>query len=81
MRLYRLDPKTGKTISRASRCLLCSRRSKAANQKHHAKNKVLVRIEQEMIDLIMLGYSVRMVTGAAPSLVRRNLFVDGKPID
>ena len=81
MRVYRLDPKTGqKQYPKQQNGHYVLGDPKHGNQKHHAKNQVLVRTEQEMIDLIMKGYSVRVGTDAAPSMVRRNLFLDGKPI-
>ena len=49
----------------------------AAGEKHHAKNKIYIRDEDEMIELLHLGYSVWVETRTSPSLVRRNLFVDG----
>ncbi len=39
-----------------------------------------MRTEQEMIDLIMRGFSVRVDTDPRPSLVRLNLFIDGKKV-
>lgn len=53
---------------------------KHRNQKHHAENQVLVRSEQEMVDLNMSGFSVRAGTDAAPPLVRLNLYVDGQKV-
>lgn len=54
MRLYRLDPKTGIKQYPALQddCFVLGD-PKHGNQKHHAKNKVLMGDEQEMIDLIM----------------------------
>lgn len=81
MRVYRLDPKTDREQYpvRQDGCFVLGD-PKHGNQKHHAANQVLVRTEQEMIDLIIKGYSVRVGTDAAPSMVRRNLFVDGKQV-
>lgn len=81
LRVYRLDPKTGSKqypITQDACFILAN--PEHGGEKHHAKNKVLVRSEQEMIDLIMLGYSVRVGTDKAPSLVRRNIFIDGEQI-
>lgn len=81
MRIYRLDPKTGSKqypITEDGCFVLANPEN--GSEKHHAKNKVLVRTEQEMIDLIMLGYSVRVGTDAAPSLVRRNIFIDDEQV-
>lgn len=50
---------------------------KANREKHHAKNEVLVRSEEEAIRLLHGGFSIRVQTETQPSLVRRNLFVDG----
>lgn len=61
MRAYRLDPKTGKKQYPILQdgCFVLGD-PKYGDQKHYAKNKVLVCDEQEMIDLIMQGYSVRV---------------------
>lgn len=81
MRLYRLDPFTGSKQYPALQddCFVLGD-PKNGNKKHHAKNKVLVRDEQEMIDLILIGYSIRVKTDTAPALVCRNLYVDGKQV-
>lgn len=78
MRVYRLDPKTGNRQYpvRQEGCFDLGD-PVHGNQKHHAKNQVLVKTEQEMIDLVMQGYSVRVRTDTAPSMVCRNLYVDG----
>ncbi|WP_143750551.1 MULTISPECIES: hypothetical protein [unclassified Mesorhizobium] len=52
----------------------------AQNIKHHKKNEVLVRSEEEAIRLILKGFSIRIETKTRPSLVRRNIFVDGKRV-
>lgn len=82
MRVYRLDPKSGKKQypKLQDGCFVLAD-PKHGSEMHHAKNKVLVRGEQEMIDLLRLGYSVRVGTESAPSLVCRNLFIDGQPLD
>lgn len=50
---------------------------RAKSEKHHAKNEVLVRTEDEAIRLLRDGFSIRVETDTAPSLVRKNLYVDG----
>lgn len=82
MRVYRLDPKSGKKQypKLQDGCFVLGD-PRHGNEKHHVRNQVLVRAEQEMIDLLRLGYSVRVGTDTAPSLVSRNLFVDGQPLD
>ncbi|MFD1197293.1 hypothetical protein ACFQ3K_02990 [Brucella gallinifaecis] len=61
MRLYRLDPFTGsKQYLAMQNGYYVLSDPKNGNQKHHAKNKVLVRDEQKMIDLILLGHSTRL---------------------
>lgn len=52
----------------------------AKDEKHHEKNEVLVKTEDEAIRLLKQGFSIRTESPTRPSLVRRNLFVDGKPI-
>lgn len=49
----------------------------AQDEKHHEKNEVLVRSEEEAIRLIKKGFSIRVETTTRPSLVRRNIYVDG----
>ncbi len=49
----------------------------ARQEKHHHKNEVLVRSEDEAIRLIKSGFSIRIETRTRPSLVRKNLFIDG----
>ncbi len=53
---------------------------RAGDEKHHEKNEVLVRTEDEAIRLLKEGFSIRIETASSPSLVRRNLFVDGVKI-
>jgi len=65
MRLYRLDLFTGSKLYPAMQdgyYVLCD--PKNGNQKHRAKNKVLVRDEQKVIDLIMKVF--RCVWGLIP---------------
>lgn len=81
MRVYRLEPKTGAKqypAQEAGHFILGD--PKHGNRKHITTNKVAVRTEQEMIDLIMRGFSVRVETKTRPSLVRLNLFVDGRKV-
>lgn len=52
----------------------------AGAQKHHARNQILVRSEEEAVRLIRKGSSIRIETETSPSLVRRNLYHDGVPI-
>ena len=49
----------------------------ARSEKHHEKNEVLVRSEDEAVRLLREGFSIRIETETRPSLVRRNLFIDG----
>ena len=81
MRVYRLDPKTDRKQYpvRQDDCFVLGD-PKHGNQKHHAGNQVLVRSEQEMVDLILRGFAVRVGTDAASSLVRLNLYVDGRKV-
>lgn len=81
MRVYRLDPNTGSKQYPIIQdgCFVLAN-PEHGGEKHHAKNKVLVRSEQEMIGLIKLGYSVRVGTDKAPSLVRRNIFIDDEQV-
>lgn len=79
MRVYRIDPRTGKKqFPKRRDGFFVLGDPKHGNQKHHAVNQVVVRTEQEMIELILRGYSVRVATDSAPSMVRRNLYMDGR---
>ena len=82
MRVYRLCPTTGEKQEPIRNTdgysILGSPRRGA--EKHHKKNEVLTKSEDEMIDLIREGYSVRVKTSSAPALVRRNLYIDGEPM-
>lgn len=81
MRVYRLDPKTDqKQFPILQEGFFVLGNPAHGDQKHLARNQVLVRTEQEMINLIIKGYAVRVATDAAPSLVRLNLHVDGRKI-
>lgn len=51
---------------------------KHGRRKHVSDNAVLVRAEQEAIDLLNRGFSIRIQTQTRPSLIRKNLYVDGK---
>ena len=50
------------------------------NAKHTEPNAVRVRTEDEAIGLIRSGYSIRIMTPNRPSMIRKNLFIDGAPI-
>lgn len=80
MRVYRLDPKSGakQFPTQEGGCFVLGD-PKHGKLKHHAENRILARTEQEMIDL-MRGYSVRVETPTRPSLVRLNLYVDGRKV-
>ncbi|OWV81058.1 hypothetical protein ATY77_22715 [Rhizobium sp. R634] len=81
MRVFRLDPVTGLKqfpIREAGQFVLGD--PKHGRKKHTVANRVLVGTEQEMIDLILRGHSVRVETSTRPSLVRLNLYVDGKKV-
>jgi hypothetical protein len=76
MRIYRLH--NGKKWAPAKQDgLFVLGDPRAAGEKHHAKNEVLVRTEEEAIRLLRDGFSIRIETSTRPSLVRKNLFVDG----
>lgn len=81
MRVYRPDPNNDRKQYPVRRegCFVLVK-PKHGNQKHHAKNQVLVRRELEMIDLNIRGFAVRTGTDAAPSLVRLKLYVDGQKL-
>lgn len=81
MRVYRLDPNTrSKQYPRIQDGCFVLASPEHGKKMHFAKNKVLVRTEQEMIDLIMLGHYVWVKKEEDFSLVRRNIFIDGEQI-
>lgn len=82
MRVYRLDPKTGMkryAVLENGFYELGDYKSHGKRQ-HTVANRVLVRTEQEMIDLIMRGHYVRVEHDTRATLVRRNLYIDGKKV-
>lgn len=80
-RVYRLEPKTGlKRYPVHEHGYFILGNPKLGKKRHTVANRVLVRTEQEMVDLIMRGYYVRVETDTRPSLVRLNLFIDGKRV-
>lgn len=50
---------------------------KHGKDKHRAENAVKVASEAEVIALYRKGFSVRVETSTWPSLVRKNLYIDG----
>jgi hypothetical protein len=77
MRIYRLTPDGKKWPPALENGFFILGDPAKSNRKHTAQNAVLVRSEEEAIDLLSKGYSIRIETATRPSLVRRNLFVDG----
>jgi len=54
---------------------------KCGNEKHHAKNKVKTKDEEEAIDLVKHhNHSIWVGTDSAPSLVNRNLYIDHQAV-
>jgi hypothetical protein len=83
MRIYRLEPKTNlkRPAVRNKDGLLVLGSPLFGNQKHKTENKIMTASEEEAITLIRKGYSIRVETKSAPSLVRKNLFIDGTKVD
>lgn len=80
MRIYRLTSDGQKWPPAQKDGLFVLGDPEAKDIKHHKNNEVLVRTEEEAIRLILKGFSIRIETKTRPSLVRRNIFVDGKPV-
>ncbi len=82
MRIYRWDPKTGEKqpAQRDRNGFFVLGHPSKGNEKHHSANKILEVSEEKAIKLVLSGYSIRVKTPTAPSLVNRNLFIDGKQI-
>jgi len=82
-RVYRLDPKTKtEQYTYIENGFYVLGDPAYGKKKHLKKNQVKVKTEREMIDLIIQkGFSVRVNTAAArPSLVRLNIYIDGKKV-
>lgn len=79
MRVYRLEPSTGlkRYAVQENGYYVLGHYKKFGDEQHKTATRVLVSTEQEMIDLIMQGYYVRVEQADAPVLVRKNLYVDG----
>ncbi|NNU59090.1 hypothetical protein [Ochrobactrum soli] len=79
MRVYRLEPKTGikRYAVKENGFYVLGNYKKYGRQQHTVANRVLVRTEQEMIDLIKQGHYVRVEDDVRPDLVRKNLYIDG----
>lgn len=82
MRVYRLEPGTGikRYAVQEGGYYVLGDYKKHGRKQHTVGNRVLVRTEQEMIDLIMVGHYVRVDDDARPTLVRKNLYIDGKKV-
>jgi len=80
MRIYRLTPDGQKWPPARKDGLFVLGDPEARDIKHYKKNEVLARTEDEAIRLILKGFSIRVETNTQPSLVRRNIFVDGKRV-
>lgn len=82
MRVYRLEPKTGikRYAVQENGYYILGNYKKFGRKQHTIANRVLVRTEQEMIDLILEGHYVRVEDDIRPDLVRRNLYIDGKKV-
>lgn len=82
MRVYRLEPKTGikRYAIQENGFYVLGNYKKYGRSHHKVSNRVLVRTEQEMIDLILEGHYVRVDDDVRPDLVRKNLYIDGKKV-
>ncbi|MDW5315514.1 hypothetical protein [Rhizobium sp. PL01] len=82
MRVYRLEPKSGlkRYAVQENGFYVLGNYAKFGSEQHEVANRVLVRSEQEMIDLIMQGHYIRVEAEDRPTLVRKNLFIDGKKV-
>jgi len=83
LRVYRLCPKTGarQEPKRNRDGFYVLGAPAYGNRKHHSENKVLARTEDEVIELIVSrGHSVRVNAGGTGSLVRSNIFIDGRRV-
>ena len=77
MRIYRLTPDGKKWAPAREGVFLTLGAPHHGGSKHLAENAIPVRTEEEAIDLLRKGYSIRIETSTRPSLIRRNLFIDG----
>ena len=78
MRIYRLLPDGRKMPPAKDGSVYVLGDPRHGSEKHHARNAVRVSDIDEVIRLIRdEGHSIRIKTDSAPSLVRRNLYIDG----
>lgn len=82
MRVYQLDPRTGakRYAVQENGHYVLGDYKKFGSRQHTTANRIMVRTEQEMIDLILKGHYVRVEHDQRPSLVRKDLYVDGKQV-
>ncbi|MFK4061275.1 hypothetical protein [Brucella anthropi] len=83
MRVYRLEPRTGlKRYAIQENGFFILGDPQLGGKRHTVKNRVLVRTEQEMIDLIVNRQHYVRVESDDPrgNLVRLNLYIDGQKV-
>ena len=75
--IYRLTPDGRKWPPALEGGFYVLRDPKQGKRKHLAENALRVRSEQEAIDLLRRGFSIRVETPTRSSLVRNDIYVDG----
>ncbi len=80
MRIYRLTPDGTKWPPALQRGEYVLGDPKWGKVKHLGRNQLRIRSEDEAIRLLLEGYSIRVQTASAPSMVRCNLYIDDVPI-
>ena len=80
MRIYRLTSDGKKWPPALENGFFILGDPKHRERKHASDNAVRVRSEQEAVNLLRKGFSIRIMTPTRPSLIRRNLHVDGVKI-
>ena len=81
-RVIRICPKTGERqpAIRDKNGFFVLGAPELGNEKHKSATKILIRDEDEMMSRVVAGHSIRVRTKRVPSLVNRNLIVDGRAI-
>lgn len=81
MRIYKLDPGGTKRLAiRNSDGNFTLGDPRLTDRKHGDGNQIYVAREDDAVDLVKKGFSIRVESNTSPGLVRKNLYVDGLKI-
>ena len=82
MRIYKLDPGTTykRLAVRNADGMFALGDSALGKKRHTQDNQVYVKSEDEAVRLVLSGHYIRVESETSPSLVRKNLYVDGTKV-